>query len=159
MEAFFVKTGSHHLQPASEADAVLLTKIKTGEVVKLKLTRPRNYLFHKKFFALLNFAFDYWEPSHFETEQCMEDGSSILIEKNFDSFRKDVNVLAGYCDATYRLNGDTRIEAKSISFGSMSEDEFEKLYSACIDVILKHICPQYTGKMLDEIIDQTMAFA
>ena len=141
------------MQPASEADAVLLTKIKTGEVVKLKFTRPRNYLFHKKFFAMLNFAFDYWNPTEAANKW------DVDPEKNFDRFRKDVIVLAGYYDATYRLNGDVRIEAKSISFGSMSEDEFEKLYSACVDVILQYVCTQYDGKMLDEIIDQTMAFA
>ena len=83
----------------------------------------------------------------------------VTPEKNFDRFRKDIIVLAGYYDATYRLNGDTRIEAKSISFGSMSEDEFEKLYSACVDVILQYVCTQYDGKMLDEVVEQAMAFA
>lgn len=152
MEAHFVKTGPHHLQPASEGDAVLLTKIKTGETVKLKLTRVRNVQFHRKFFALLNFGFDYWQPEPMEIE-------GIVAEKNFERFRKDVIVLAGFYEPNYRLNGDVRFEAKSISFGSMSEDEFEKLYSACVDVILNKVCTQFTGKMLKQVVDQAMAFA
>ena len=153
MEAHFIKSGPYSLQCASEADAELLTKIKAGEVVKLKLTRPRNYLFHKKFFAMLNFAYDYWDPKVSFNKWDIEPA------KNFDRFRKDVIVLAGFFDYTYRLNGDTRFEAKSISFGSMSEDEFEKLYSACVDVILQYVCTQYDGKMLDEVVEQAMAFA
>ncbi len=133
MEAHFIKSGPYSLQCASDADAALLTKIKAGEVVKLKLTRPRNYLFHKKFFALLNFAYDYWEPKSSFNKWGVE------ATKDFDRFRKDVIVLAGLYDCTYRLNGDTRFEARSISFGSMSEDEFEKLYSACVDVILHYV--------------------
>ena len=83
----------------------------------------------------------------------------VCPQKNPERFRKDVIILAGYFDATYRLDGDVRIEAKSISFASMSEDEFEKLYSATIDVILKHVCTQFDGKMLDEVVEQALAFA
>ena len=153
MEAHFIKLPNDALMPAAEPDKELLSIIKQGEVVKLKLTRQRNYQFLKKFFALLNFAFDYWQPKGSFNKW------GVLPEKNFDRFRKDVIVLAGYYEATYRLNGDTRIEAKSISFGSMSEDEFEKLYSACVDVILRHVCTQYDGEMLEQVVDQAMAFA
>ncbi len=154
MDAHFIKLPNDALVPASEEDKELLSKIKAGRVVKLTLTRIRNYKFHKKFFALLDFAYSYWEP---------DEGSfnkwGVVPEKNPERFRKDVIILAGYFDATYRLDGDVRIEAKSISFASMSEDEFEKLYSATIDVILKHVCPQFDGKMLDEVVDQAMSFA
>ena len=153
-EGHFIKLPNGALVPANDTDKELLDKIKAGQVVKLTLTRIRNYQFHKKFFAMLNFAFDYWEP-----EEGAVNKWGVDPEKNFDRFRKDVIVLAGYYDATHRLNGDVRIEAKSISFGSMSEDEFEKLYSSCVDVILKHVCTQYDGKMLDQVVDQAMAFA
>jgi hypothetical protein len=152
MIGHFIKLPQGVLAPSGEADKELLAKIKAGEIVKLTLSRVRNYKFHKKFFSLLNLAFDYWNPTGPPNKW------NIEPEKNFDRFRKDVIVLAGYYDATHRLNGDVRIEAKSISFASMSEDEFEKLYSACVDVILKHVCVQYDGKMLDQVVDQIMAF-
>jgi len=157
-EAFFIKQPNGTLMPAYDSDRELMSKIKIGAPVKLKLTRARNYKFHRKYFALVNFAFDYWEPTK------IEDAESkwlrhVTPEKNLDRFRADLTILAGHHNAFFRVDGSTRIEAKSISFGSMSEDEFEKLYSATIDVILKHICTEFTGKMLDEVVDQALAFA
>ena len=140
--------------PASEADAELLTKIKVGAVVKLKLTRMRNYKYHRKYFALIDFAFSYWTPTELPDPRWPD----VVPEKNFDRFRKDLIIRAGYYDATYRLNGDTRIEAKSISFANMSEDEFEKLFSATIDVVLSDVCTQYTEEMLRDVVEQTLAF-
>lgn len=157
MEAHFVKIASGALIPATEDDAELLTKIKLGQVVKLKLTRPRNYQFHKKLMALMRIAFDYWTPPEHGEGSALKE--KITIERNFDRFRHDITILAGFYDATYRLNGDVRIEAKSISFGSMDEDEFEKLYSACIQVILKKVCTQYTeAELRKQVEDMILEF-
>jgi len=145
MEAFFVKLPNGTLMPASDHDRELLSKIKAGQPVKLKLTRVRNYDFHRKFFALMNFAYDYWDADE--------------RDKNFDRFRKDIIILAGYFERFTRLNGDERLEAKSIAFHNMSEDDFEKLYSKCIDVIIKYICTQYTGDMLRDTVAMAEEFA
>ena len=151
MEAFFTKLPNASFIPASEEDAELLSKVKVGETVRLTLVRPRNIKFHKKFFALINLAFDYWEPpKHGEGSAWSE---KMPIERNVERFRKDVTILAGYYDATYRLNGDVRLEAKSISFGSMSEDDFEKLYSKVIDVIINRVCTQYTEYQLRKQVE------
>ena len=151
MEAFFTKLPNASFIPASENDAELLSKVKVGETVRLTLVRPRNIRFHRKFFALINLAFDYWEPpKHGEGSAWAE---KMPIERNVERFRKDVTIMAGYYDATYRLNGDVRFEAKSISFGSMSEDDFEKLYSKVIDVIINRVCTQYTEYQLRKQVE------
>ena len=155
-EAFFIKTPSNVFMPATVHDQELLKKIKIGQPVKLKYTRVRNYEFHKKYFALLNLAFDYWEPPEHGEGSAWKD--KVEIEKNFDRFRKDIIIRAGYFTATYRLNGDVRFEAKSIAFHSMSEDEFEELYTKTIDVIIKHVLDGYTDEMLRSVIDQIEAF-
>ena len=159
VEAKFLKLQGGHLVPASDEDKEVVDKIKTGEIVNLKFTRMRNYQFFKKWWALVNFAYDYWEPPELPEDPEKKWLKHVTPEKNLDRFRKDLTILAGYHEATYRLNGDTRIEAKSISFSSMSEDEFEKLYSATVDVVLKHVCTQFTGEMLDQVVDQAMSFA
>ena len=146
MDAFFIKTSSRTLVAASDHDAELLKHIKTGQPARMTFKRVRNYEFHKKYFALLQFAFDYWEPQN------------EVGEKNFDQFREDIIILAGYYHRYIRLDNETRIKAKSISFGSMSEEEFETLYTKTIDVIIKHICHQYTGEMLRQTIEMTEAF-
>lgn len=145
------------LMPAQDSDRVLLKAIALGKPVKVKVTQVRNYEFHKKYFALLNLAFDYWEPPEGKADKLMK-VIKILPEKNFDRFRADVTILAGYYTATYRLNGDVRLEPKSIAFSAMSEDEFEELYTKTIDVIVKHVLKNYDGDMLREIMNQVEAF-
>ncbi len=146
MDIFLTKINGA-LYPASEDDHEKLKKIKTGEPVRVTLKRVRNYKFHRKYFALLNLAFDYWEPPE-----------NHVGEKNFDRFRKDCIILAGFYERYVRLDGSTRVEAKSISFAKMSEDEFEDLYNKTIDVIIKYVLTSYTGDMLRSIVDQLEEF-
>ena len=128
------------LAPINEVEAVKLKSFKVGEGVRCKVTRIRNYEFLKKYFALLNLAYDYWEPPQ-----------NFVGEKNFERFRKDVIILAGFYSQYVRVDGSTRIEPKSIAFGSMSEDEFADLYTKTIDAIVKHVLPQFSGDELREI--------
>lgn len=139
------------LVPVDDEAAAELQKIKTGTVVSVEVKRVRNYQFLKKFFALLNLAFDAWEPAVTEFK-------GEPIKKNFDRFRNDITVLAGYYEATVNMRGDVRMVAKSISFGSMDQSEFDKLYSAVIDVILQRILTNYTRDDLDEVIDRVLRF-
>ena len=116
-----------------------------------------NIKFHRKFFALMHLAFDYWEPPKHGEGSALSD--KMAIERNFDRFRYDVTILAGYYDATYRLNGDVRLEAKSISFGSMSEDDFEDLYSKVIDVIINRVCTQFSEyELRKQVEDMVLGF-
>ena len=147
MDAFFIKLNGA-LYPASDSDRELLSKIKTGEPVRLTFKRVRNYQFHRKWFALINLAFDYWEPP-----------DNQVGEKNLERFRKDITILAGFYEQTVRLDGETRTEAKSISFGSMSEDEFEELYNRTIDVIIKYVLRNYSNEELRSVVDQVEEFA
>ncbi len=146
MDIQMQKAANGILVPSDEEAQQELSKLKLGQPVRVTIVRQRNYHFLKKWFALINFAFDYWEPPEIELKQ------KVTPEKNLDRFRKDVTILAGYYDATYRLNGEVRIEAKSIAFGNMSEDEFEVLYSKTIDVILKKVCTQFTEDELRETV-------
>jgi hypothetical protein len=50
------------LVPATEADRELVQKWKAGQVVHGKFARMRNAKFHGKFFAMLDLAYEYWEP-------------------------------------------------------------------------------------------------
>ena len=50
------------LVPATEADRELVQKWKAGQVVHGKFARMRNARFHRKFFSMLDLAFEYWEP-------------------------------------------------------------------------------------------------
>lgn len=58
----FIKT-SIGLVPISEADKEIYNRWKLGRVICGKFSQSRNYEYHKKFFGLLNLAFDFYEPS------------------------------------------------------------------------------------------------
>jgi hypothetical protein len=83
----------------------------------------------------------------------------IQIQKNFERFRHDITILAGYYDFTLDINGNTKAIAKSISFASMSQDEFEKLYSKTIDVLLARVFNKtYTEEELRQVVDKIIGY-
>lgn len=150
-----IKLPNGTFMPADEASREEATKFKQGQPVRLKATRQRNYRFHRKWFALAGFAYDHWEQPPVEDPNY----PGIVPEKNFDRFRKDLIILAGFYDATFRVDGTTRIEAKSISFSAMSEDEFEELYKKTFTAVHKHILPHYQEQELHDVIKQLLEFA
>ena len=166
MTEFFcnkVKTAtSYALMPAHQTDEDEIKKLPKGQPLRVKVTRMRNVDFHRLYFALLNYAFDCWEPENCTVEagihQLKVYQHDLVPEKNFDRFRRDIIILCGFYDAYYRLNGAVRIEPKSISFANMDQDEFEKLYDKTIDVIIKYVLRNYTGDELRQVIDQVMEF-
>lgn len=145
------KTAGGTLAPADPQAVEYLSKLKIGQIVRAEVTRPRNYRFHKKLFALLNFAFDTWEPTAKEYK-------GQPVQKNFEQFRRDVTILAGYYESSYNLKGEVRLTPKSISFASMDEDEFQALYSSVISVILSKILTKYTREDLDTVVENLLRF-
>ena len=109
------------------------------------ISTPRNYQFHKKYFALLNIAYKHWEP---ETQ----DTKYGAPEKNFDRFRDEITIMSGYYTVAATINGDVRLIPKSISFAKMDEETFQAYYSKVIDVILKKVLIGWTIEQVDQQI-------
>lgn len=143
---------SNILVPHDEAAAAFIQKMKAGELTHADFKRVRNYKFHKKYFALLDFAFEQWEPGGQLTYQGMP------VAKNKERFRKDLIILAGFYESTVNLRCEVRLEAKSISFAQMDEIEFEQLYNATVDVVLRRVLTGYKRQDLDNVINQLLAF-
>lgn len=139
------------LVPADEESTEAINTIKNGQGVRLTMKKIRNVGFHQKYFALLNLAYDAWEP--------MAEYKGEKVQKNFDQFRNDITVLAGFSEATVTLRNEIRFKAKSISFGSMSQEDFEILYSRTIDVILSRILTNYTKDDLDNVVSNILGFS
>ena len=155
MKNTFVKIQNNMFSPAYEPDIVAASKVKIGSYVNMEWSKMRNPKFHAKGFSLFTFAFDYWKP-------VIADGATkwagVEPSKNFDRFRKDLTILAGFYECHHRLDGTFRIEAKSLSFASMEEDEFEKVYNAIIDVILKKVLVDMEKEELDRTVNQLIGF-
>lgn len=122
-----------------DQDEIRQAKLKIGKIYEVKMTMPRNPIFHAKFFALLNLAY--------ENQEMFTD---------FESFREFITSKAGYYIKTVTQNG-VFIKAKSISFAAMDQVEFEKLYSDVIDAIIREVLPGVEEGELKEEVQQKLA--
>lgn len=75
------------LKPMYDEDYEEKKKLKIGEVYEATIKRPRNLSFHKKYFALINLAWEY------QNERAVEH-----FKHNIELFRKTIEVAAGWCD-------------------------------------------------------------
>lgn len=125
----YLKKSGYALRASDEEACTWLAKIHEGELVLCDIKRSRNYENHKRFFKFVEITFDMQE--HF-TE----------IEK----FRRWLQMEAGYFSTIVSPNGEVRFVADSIAFDRMDEPEFQKLFSAAIDVFLREL-----GNGLDEV--------
>ena len=129
MKVDMFKQAGGVLIPASDIEAEKLTKFKTGELYTVEIKRSRNPAFHRKVFAFFNFCFAHWKG---DTEFFSE-------AKQFDVFRNQLTCLAGFYESFCKIDGSVRVEAKSLAYASMSQQEFEECYHALINAALKHI--------------------
>jgi hypothetical protein len=140
--------------PANDAARAIHAKQRFGALCSADFKQMRNERFHRKFFALLNLAFEYWDVADGEYK-CEP------VAKNFERFRKDVTILAGYGEPVWNIRGELRMEAKSISFASMSKEDFDALYSRAVDVLLSRVLTAkgFDRTQVDRIVDQIAEFA
>lgn len=151
IDILVTKEFGDYLVPVDEQSAEAIKALKNGQGIRLTMKRVRNIGHHQKYFALLNLAYDAWEPTaEYKGEK---------VQKNFEQFRNDITVLAGFSETTVTLRNEIRVKAKSISFGSMSQEDFEILYSRTIDVILSRILTNYTKDDLDNFVSNILGFS
>lgn len=158
MDLIFQK-GATGLLPACEEATEWLRKKKIGATVLVEPREMRNGAFFRKWWALVKLGYDYWS----ESAQTIEyKGQPVLPD--FDRFRKDVTISAGFYYPVVNLKGEVRIEAESLKWASMTEERFEKLYSATIQVLLQRVfngklCQRWTEQQLRSVAEQILSFA
>lgn len=130
-----------------ESAEKLHSSVKLGSVIHSDFKRMRNAAFHRKLFALFQLAFEYWEVPDLDTKWGKP-------EKSFDTFRKNIIILAGYGHPVFNINGTFKMKADSISFGAMDQDTFNDMYSKILDVLMKRI-PMLSTMTKEEVDDLT----
>lgn len=154
-ELVLVKTPGGALAPVDEESRALVDRLKTGQGVRASIKRARNVRFHRKAFALFKLAFDSWEP---ETPQSYK---GEAVSKDFDRFRKDMTILAGFYRAVYNARGEVRLEAESLSFANMDEGRFEKVFRAVLTVVWNRVLRNFgyeTEGDVERVIEELMRF-
>ena len=145
MEIQMVKQPGGLLLPAFDTEAERLERFKSGFIFPVEIKQTRNPGFHSKVFSFLQFCFEHWSGDQ-------TDARFKTSAAQFDTFRKELTVLAGYRDVTFKIGGGFRVEPKSLSFSNMEQDEFEECYSALINAAIQHIFGNTNDqKILDKL--------
>ncbi len=140
-------------KPLGTDDADLMRQIPLGSLIECEYSKKRNPQFHRKFFALLNLGYEYWSPPENQWR-------GFKAVKNFEVYREQVTILAGFREVTFNLDGSVKVKAKSISFAKMDDIEFQELYSKVLDVIWdKVLNTVFKNKhQLENAVNQLMGF-
>lgn len=154
MEVMLLKSPSGSLVPMGEDESEALKRIKSGAVVRCQISEMRNGPFFRKWWTLATLAFSL---SSERMTPRVHKGRQVL--PSFNAFRKDLVILAGYYDVTYKYDGTLRLEAQSMQWSKMTEDTFTKVYSATIDAILQKVLPGMDEAELDRAVNATLAYA
>ncbi len=122
----FCKVSPYGLVPLYDSDLELKKRLRIGSVVRCKVSNPRNYEHHKKFFALVRLTFENL-PAPLVQKWNIRNEQDMLRR-----FKRDL----GYFTNTINEYGEREIEYLSISFAAMQQFEFEQFYNQCIDLVL-----------------------
>lgn len=154
MEVMLLKQPGGVMSPMGDEDAETLTRIKTGSVVKCKVSEMRNGHFFRKWWSLVKLAYDL-ACEHMQPYE----HKGMQVAPCFDEFRKDITILAGYHEATFKWDGTIRLKAQSLKWSQMTEETFTQLYSATINVVLQKVLPNVNEQDFKRALEQTMAYA
>lgn len=117
---FLKKISFNTYQPPYPSDEAENARIKIGDEVRV--SRARNPMHHRKFFAILHCAF--------ENQDKYDD---------MEIFRQVVLMKSGHVVFIEGTDGKTYPLPKSISFDKCSQDEFETIYGAALQVLSKEM--------------------
>ena len=114
------------LIPMYDSDLDEKHRLRIGDNVLCTIKRPRNYDFHKKYFALLRLTVA-------NLPHLIQQRMQIFTEEDLlDCLKIDLGLF------TTRWHGGRQIvKTGSISFAKMDNTEFEKFFSRSVDAILR----------------------
>ena len=116
------------LVPFGDDDYDQKRKLKLGEAYSVEVRVARNVDFHRKYFALISYSWEFLNEKEIERF------------KSKENFRKYLEIAAGHCEVIYHPRLQEFVEIpKSISFGSMDNAGFSDLYERVKNVIFSII--------------------
>ena len=109
--------------PADEAAEAFASTVKMGECISVEAKRPRNIQHHRKFFSMLQLIFNNQERY-------------ATLDHLLTAFKFAIS----HTEIIRTKRGDIEVP-KSISFASMSQDEFNTFYQRAVDFVLAEVVP------------------
>lgn len=148
MQIDLVKHPGGVFSPVNDSDLERLQRFRNGETYTADIKLTRNPKFHRKVMAFFGFCFSHW---------CADRAGLGSADETtqFNRFRKDLTILAGFYDTVTNIRGEVRAEAKSLSYAQMEQEEFERCYSALVNAAIKHV---FAGTKDPQILNQLQSY-
>jgi len=138
---YFRNTIDNHFVPDMDSDWEAVKKFRVGEVIAADIKRERNLQFHRKFFALLQLAFQNQDKY-----------------KIFEDFLVEIKLKTGHYKEHVTTKGRIIYIPKSLSFSKCDEIEFERRYNNAIDVILENFILGSSREEINSMVQQILDF-
>lgn len=123
-DTLFMRKTLGGLRPTNRVSQEAYDQIPLGSDVKAEITRPRNLLHHRKWFALLQVIYPHQ-----------------TLYPTMDTFLAAIKCALGYGETVKLPDGRTVIVPSSISFAKMDQSAFEGFYARALDLITTRILP------------------
>lgn len=134
---FWVNKKDGKLWPHKVEDQIKMNKLPL-EPILIKYTKVRNPKHHRLYFAFIGAVYHNL-PEKFDNH---------WPDKR--SFRKSMEMYAGYYTETVSLKGERHLQPKSIAYEKLDEMGFKELHNKVKNVIGEHIMP-YVEDVENEI--------
>ena len=122
----YCRVTDYGLVPMYNSDYDEKHRLSVGDTVLCSVKRPRNYEFHKKFFALLRLTVA-------NLPHLIQQQMQIFTEEDMlECLKVDLGLYT-----TVWHGGKELIKTGSISFARMDESEFERFFQRSVDAILR----------------------
>ena len=122
----YCRVTPYGLVPLYDSDHDLKQRLRVGSTVRCRISLPRNYEFHKKFFALVRLTYDNLPLP------LVERWKIHSVDDMLRHFKRDL----GYFTSSVNELGEREVEYKSISFAAMDKEEFERFYNGSVNLVL-----------------------
>ena len=131
----------HGLVPYGDDDYEEKKKLKDGATYSVEIKVARNLDFHRKYFAMVSYAWDFLNEAETATFRTKE------------NFRKYLEISAGHCEVIYHPRLQEFVEIpKSISFAKMDNAEFDDLYRRVKDVVFSLIGGRVSEEEFERLV-------
>ncbi len=139
-EVLFMRKTLGGLKPTTRASEEAYERLPLNEDVKVEITRPRNLLHHRKWFALLQVIYPHQ-----------------TLYPTMKTFLAAIKCALGYGETVRLPDGRTVLVPSSISFAKMDQAAFEQFYDRALDLIQTRILPGIDREDVDREVADIIA--
>lgn len=137
MSGILMEKRSNGLKPIDQDGIDALAKVKNGKILLVQARGTRNPKQHRLFWKLMDIIHEHQD--RYATREQVSDAIKIAV---------------GYYDELPLVNGQMTKIPKSISYGSMTQEEFTQFFDKVIELTARDIIPNISEKALRDELER-----